>query len=294
MEEIVGISDEKHTIIILNIILQQTRTYVVLARASCWVPEDLFGFRSKISIPFSCFVPSWKWGWIGQSDTSNISEKANQRNQLEVFLLLLAREGSKSQMAAAPWLNFVSLWNVQLRRFSPKMKFKCLILVAFCLALKCVSAIRYDCCLSELSSFGQTCSYSGTSYGNETYYCVSVTEICPNCMLSSDVDIESANCYQCCSTDANSCGISISFISTSTWCKCYSFITVAISRTNNSLTQSFFKCCSSHLHHIRWLVLLLLHRLSICWAQQTEGGAYFPRGLSNPHTSRVSWNRQWG
>lgn len=109
------------------------------------------------------------------------------------------------------------------------MELKYVILATFFLILKCISAVRYDCCLAELSSFGKTCSYSGTSYGNETYYCVSVTEICPNCMLSSDVDIESANCYQCCSTDANSCGISISFISTSTWCK----------------YNLFFSCCAT-------------------------------------------------
>lgn len=91
-----------------------------------------------------------------------------------------------------------------------------------CSLLTLCSSIRYDCCLSELSSFGDKCSYSGTTYGNQTYYCVSVAEICPNCMLTSAIEIESASCYQCCSTDAYSCGISVSFISTSTWCKFFS------------------------------------------------------------------------
>jgi hypothetical protein len=99
------------------------------------------------------------------------------------------------------------------------MKRNLLFHALLCSLLTLCSSIRYDCCVAELSSFGDKCSYSGTTYGNETYYCVSVAEICPNCMLTAAIEIESASCYQCCSTDAYSCGISVSFISTSTWCK---------------------------------------------------------------------------
>ena len=88
-----------------------------------------------------------------------------------------------------------------------------------CIYLHLGSSMKYDCCLSGLSSTGETCSYSGTEYKNETYYCVSVDEICPSCKLSSKSDLDSASCYQCCSTEIDACGISVSYVSTGTWCK---------------------------------------------------------------------------
>ena len=82
------------------------------------------------------------------------------------------------------------------------------------------SSVRYDCCQPQLSSTGLGCTPSGTYFSNQTYYCVSVAEICPSCKISAFENITSSSCYQCCATGPESCGISVSFISTSSWSKC--------------------------------------------------------------------------
>lgn len=158
------------------------------------------------------------------------------------------------------------------------MKQNFLLHALLCSLLTLCSSIRYDCCLSELSSFGEKCSYSGTTYGNETYYCVSVAQICPNCMLTSAIEIESASCYQCCSTDAYSCGISVSFISTSTWCKfLFLWQLEFLSLWSFPADVTFFLLTlpsynSVDFYHIRWILLLLLDSLLISWAQQIKRG----------------------
>ena len=86
------------------------------------------------------------------------------------------------------------------------------------------SSVRYDCCQPQLSSTGLGCTPSGTYFSNQTYYCVSVAEICPSCKISAFENITSSSCYQCCATGPESCGISVSFISTSSWSKYISSI----------------------------------------------------------------------
>jgi hypothetical protein len=87
----------------------------------------------------------------------------------------------------------------------------------FLISLSTCFAFRYDCCQPILSANGHGCSYEGTTVDNTTYYCNSVTEICPSCKLSKYENITSPKCYQCCVADLNSCGISIGFVTTSSW-----------------------------------------------------------------------------
>ena len=85
--------------------------------------------------------------------------------------------------------------------------------------LRSCSSLIYDCCQPSLSSTGLGCSTSGTFYDNATYYCVSVSLVCPSCEISSDAGLTSSSCYQCCVTDPESCGTAVSVLSTSSWSK---------------------------------------------------------------------------
>ena len=133
------------------------------------------------------------------------------------------------------------------------------------------SAVRYDCCQPQLSSTGLGCTQSGTDFNNQTYYCVSVAEICPSCKISAFENITSSSCYQCCATGPEACGVSVSFISTSSWSKWDTARTErAWPATDSPLGYpvSFFPLhsflvYSADMHNLRGLVLLLLHRVPI-------------------------------
>ena len=107
------------------------------------------------------------------------------------------------------------------------------------------SSVRYDCCQPQLSSTGLGCTPSGTYFSNQTYYCVSVAEICPSCKISAFENITSSSCYQCCATGPESCGISVSFISTSSWSKCIESIRFII--------------------HKIFLLTIIIHRFLLCF-----------------------------
>lgn len=91
------------------------------------------------------------------------------------------------------------------------------ILIVLISLVTCFSSSRFDCCQPVLSSTGFGCTYEGTTFNNKTFYCNSVTEICPSCKLSTYDNITSLQCYQCCVTDVDSCGLSVGFITTSSW-----------------------------------------------------------------------------
>ena len=75
--------------------------------------------------------------------------------------------------------------------------------------------MRMDCCLSKWNGLGGACSLEGTTYGNQTYYCVTVAESCSTCTMA--VNASSSSCYQCCAPEITSCSLPFSYISTSSW-----------------------------------------------------------------------------
>ena len=165
------------------------------------------------------------------------------------------------------------------------------------------SAVRYDCCQPQLSSTGLGCTQSGTDFNNQTYYCVSVAEICPSCKISAFENITSSSCYQCCATGPEACGVSVSFISTSSWSKWGTVLVASLHARCDpwltpgsgpvSFSRVFPIICSADMHHFCGLMLLLLHRVPVRGAQPPEGGADVPRGVPDPHPPRVRRGGHW-
>ena len=76
-------------------------------------------------------------------------------------------------------------------------------------------SFRQDCCSSNLNNIGQSCEIT-TYSGNDTFYCVEISDFCPQCQLKRN--ITSLSCFQCCITnDPDVCGIPFSFVSPNSW-----------------------------------------------------------------------------
>jgi hypothetical protein len=77
-------------------------------------------------------------------------------------------------------------------------------------------SLRFNCCQSKFTSIGSSCG-SPAEYHNKTYYCVEVADSCSQCALATNVS--SSSCFQCCAPSEYDCGVSSSYISTSSWSK---------------------------------------------------------------------------
>lgn len=75
--------------------------------------------------------------------------------------------------------------------------------------------VTINCCQQKYTSFGDSCSSSGTTVGNDTYYCVDTSVYgCSDCSVNSDTSY--TMCSSCCVTDKTACITSTGSMTTST------------------------------------------------------------------------------
>lgn len=88
------------------------------------------------------------------------------------------------------------------------------LLVLACLLASSWGLVTVNCCQKKYTSFGDSCSYSGTAVGNDTYYCVETSVYgCSACSVSSDTSYKM--CSSCCVTDESACITSSASMTTS-------------------------------------------------------------------------------
>lgn len=144
------------------------------------------------------------------------------------------------------------------------------LLVIALFAQSVVSLIRHDCCRQEYTLSGSSCGFTASSSSSSStgstslytrggarslfqnvsteYFCVQVADSCTSCALA--VNITSSECYQCCATSSDDCGIPFSYITTSSWSK-YRLILLP--------TKVVYACVHRHIYTYIPVLTIFLH-----------------------------------